>query len=347
MLIDFAETKVFSAITEPCILIAASGTETKRALIALKWDQSHKPENVDAIVRQRAIHIAQADLGEEGWRLESPTNLRLLGKMRRAGKALGESVKGRFYRGILTGLNEAYIIDRATRDQLVASHKSSAEILKPFLRGRDVKRWRAEFAEQYLITIESSENKRHPWSGKSKTEAEEIFEKTYPAIHTWFKPFRKELIQREDQGQYFWELRSCAYYAEFQRPKILYQEINRMDVYAFDADGYYANNKLFMLPDAGPFILGILNSTAGIWFMHTFSGVPMGGFLALQWPIMNEFPIPAATAAERSAIEGLVEKCLAARGENCGAWEAEINARVARLYHLTPDEIKLVEESAK
>jgi hypothetical protein len=64
-------------------------------------------------------------------------------------------------------------------------------------------------------------------------------------------------------------------------------------------------------------------------------------------PRWGRHPIPTASAAERSAIEGLVEKCLAARGENCGAWEAEINARVARLYGLTPDEIKLVEESTK
>ena len=57
--------------------------------------------------------------------------------------------------------------------------------------------------------------------------------------------------------------------------------------------------------------------------------------------------IRAAPAAERLAIEGLVEKCLAARGVGCETWEQEINARVARLYGLTKDEIKLVEESVK
>ena len=88
-----------------------------------------------------------------------------------------------FTRGITTGLNEAFVVDRATRDRLIREHKSSAEILKPFLRGRDVKRWRTEFAEQYLIKIESSENKDHPWSGKSEKEAEKIFDKTYPAIY--------------------------------------------------------------------------------------------------------------------------------------------------------------------
>ncbi|MFM6209009.1 MAG: type II restriction endonuclease, partial [Planktothrix sp.] len=120
-------------------------------------------------------------------------------------------MNGRFYRGILTGFNEAFIVDQETRDRLIAEHPSSAEVLKPFLRGRDVKRWRVNFSEQYLIKIESSENKQHPWSGKPAKEAEKIFAKTYPAIYEHFKQFRERLIKRDDQGKYFWELRSCRY----------------------------------------------------------------------------------------------------------------------------------------
>ena len=77
--------------------------------------------------------------------------LRLLEKLRGAGKPLGEYVNGRFYYGIKTGLNEAFVVDRATRDWLIREHKSSAEILKPFLRGRDVKRWRVEPQDLWLI----------------------------------------------------------------------------------------------------------------------------------------------------------------------------------------------------
>src|SRR5207245_662954 len=104
--------------------------------------------------------IRQDELKSEGWRLESPAILRLLEKLRRAGKPLGEYVNGRWYWGIKTGLNEAFVVDRDTRDRLISRHKSSAGILKPILRGRDVKRWKTEFAEQYLIKIESSENKK-------------------------------------------------------------------------------------------------------------------------------------------------------------------------------------------
>ena len=346
-LIDFAEARVFTATTEPCILIASTGTTKKQPITALRWDESQKPENIDLVAQQSATDIQQSQLEDDGWRLEPPAAMGLLDKMRRAGKPLGELVNGRFFYGIKTGLNEAFVVDRPTRDRLIAEHKSSADILKPFLRGRDLKRWRVEFADQYLVKLASSENETHPWSGKSEEQGERIFAKCYPSVYGWLEKFRADLIEREDQGHYFWELRSCAYYEQFQRPKILYQEINRTDAYALDTDGFYVNNKLFMLPDAGKFILGVLNSAAGVWFMHTFSGVQMGGFLALQWPIVKEFPIPAANPADHAAIESLVEKCSAARGANCGDWESEINDRVYRLYGLTKDEIKMVEESAR
>lgn len=67
------------------------------------------------------------------------------------GKPLGEYVNGRFYYGIKTGLNEAFVVDRATRDRLISEHESSAQILKPFIRGRDVSRWRVDFQDQWLI----------------------------------------------------------------------------------------------------------------------------------------------------------------------------------------------------
>ena len=116
---------------------------------------------------------------------------------------LGEYCKGRFYYGIKTGLNDAFVVDRATRDRLIAEHSSSAEVLKPFLRGRDVKRWQVEFAEQYLIKIESSENKTHPWSGKSAKDAEDLYAVTYPAIYAFHQQFRAGLIKRADQGNTF------------------------------------------------------------------------------------------------------------------------------------------------
>ena len=178
------------------------------------------------------------------------------------------------------------------------------------MRGRDIGRWSVSYAGQYLIKIESSENVSHAWSGKQPKQAEEIFAREFPAIHRWLDGYRKQLIERGDKGTYFWELRSCAYWTEFAKPKIVYQEINRTDAFAYDAGGHFLNNKLFMIPAGGPFLLALFCSKLGSWFIHTYSGVPTGGFLALQWPIMAQFPIPTATPAQQAAIEQIADYLL-------------------------------------
>jgi len=264
-------------------------------------------------------------------------------------------------------LNEAFLVDRATRDRLIREHKSSSEVLKPFLRGRDVKRWHTDFAEQYLAKIESSENKHHPWSERAAKEAERIFAKIYPAIYEHFQSLQhieleepdargscnklEQLQRRDDRGKYFWELRSCGYWQEFSRAKILYQEINRTDCFAFDDAGYFMNNKLFMLPEAPKLWLGLFNSRLGVWYLHTFTGVPLGGFLALQWPVMRTFPIPDGSPEKRKAVERLVDRILAAKQRDAeadvSALEREIDQLVYALYGLAREEIKIVEEGAK
>jgi curved DNA-binding protein CbpA len=361
-IIDFAETKVFEAVTEPLVICLTRESAADNLVEFLKWDESTPLEKITSVVRTDLQNVAQSGLKPESWQLESPVVLRLLEKLRRTGKPLDTFVKNQFYYGIKTGFNEAFLVDRDTHDQLVHKHKSSAEILKPFLRGRDVKKWHTDFADQYLVKIESSENKKHPWSGKPETEAEKIFAKTYPAIHEHFQSLREvklekpdargcrnaleQLQRRDDQGKYFWELRSCAYWKTFEQPKILYQEINRTDCFAFDDSGYFANNKLFMLPDAPKFWLGIFNSRLGSWYLHSFTGVPLGGFLALQWPVMKTFPIPAVSPEKQEPVERLVERILAAKAKDAdadvSALEQEIDDLVYALYQLTPDEIRLV-----
>jgi hypothetical protein len=256
-------------------------------------------------------------------------------------------VKGRFYRGVLTGLNEAFVIDRATRDQLIAEHPSSKDIIKPFLRGRDVKRWRVEFADQYLIKIESSENKQHPWSGRSETEAEKIFKKTYPAIYKHFTPLRKKLIERYDQGKYFWELRACAYWQEFEQPKIIVPAISDTVNFAPDLYGFYSNNKTSIcVPPSIPAALAATNSQIAFWFARQIFATKQGGFYDFEPRYSSQIPIPHPPKPVEKAIETSVAKIQTAKKKDPNAFvgelEAEINGLVAHLYGLTEDEYRLI-----
>jgi adenine-specific DNA-methyltransferase len=203
--IDFGDEAVFDALAYPTIVLATklakpvAADQAANDVWALNWDSSNPAHQVidfpDVFAAER-FAVPQNELKPGGWQLEPPTKRRLLERLRKAGQPLGDYCKGRFYRGVLTGLNEAFVISREQRDALVAQDPQSAEIIKPYLRGRDVKRWNVEFEEQYLIKIESSENVEHSWSHLPAEKAEKKFAKTYPAIYAWFvgEQRRQQLI---------------------------------------------------------------------------------------------------------------------------------------------------------
>ena len=106
-----------------------------------------------------------------------------------------------------------------------------------------------------------------------------------------------------------------------------------------------------MLPNAPVEWLGLFNSQLGRWYLHSFTGVPFGGFLALQWPIMETFPIPAMSPAQQKPLERLVARILAAKQKHpaadTSALEREIDQQVYALYGLTPEEIAIVQGTAQ
>lgn len=160
--IDFGDLPVFDATAYPVIVIVQrERADTTTKFYALNVTDMAVIANLPQKVEEISWLLPQTSLSQDGWSLVQPEILNLMQKLRNTGKPLGEFVNNRFYRGILTGYNQAFIVDQETRDRLVAEHESSAEILHPFLRGRDIKRWRSKETAQYLIKIESSNNKQH------------------------------------------------------------------------------------------------------------------------------------------------------------------------------------------
>ena len=349
-LIDFGDAPVFEAIAYPTIVRLQRKTQSQpnadTSFRALTWQPGPPLADFVSVVRQQSFEIPQCSLDKSGWRLEGVAKRNLLDKIRAAGVPLGEYCNGRFYRGILTGLNDAFVVDRVTRDRLIAEHPSSADVLKPFLRGRDVKRWRVDFADQYLIKIESSENKTHPWTGKSAKDAEAAYATTYPAIHAFHQQFRSGLIKRADQGKYFWELRSCAYWQEFEQPKIVYPDIALSPQFSWDNDQQYLANTAYIIPRVEQWLLSILNSPACAWFYGQISPQIQNGYYRFIAQYCQQIPIPTATPAEQTELQTLVQRILEnPNAENVAHLEAEINERVYRLYGLTLDEIAVIEDN--
>ncbi|WP_448571020.1 Eco57I restriction-modification methylase domain-containing protein [Trichothermofontia sp.] len=349
-IIDFGDAPVFAAIAYPTIVITRKAEPKNHTFKVLNWEMGQAISQFETVVQSESFAMPQAALTAEGWQFVDETALSLLKKLREAGTPLGEYVNNRFYYGIKTGFNEAFVVDRATRDRLIAEHSSSAEVLKPFLRGRDVKRWTVDYQELWLMFI--------PWhfplhldptiEGASE-KAEQAFRKQYPAIYNHLIGFKTELSNRnkaETGIRYEWyALQRCAatYWQEFERSKIIYPDIAARCEFTFDTNNLYPDCTLFIIPENSSYLVGILNSTAVQFFIDQICPSVRGDFKRFKSIYVTQIPIPPASPADKARIETLVQQCLTAQGQAVTAAEAEIDEIVARLYGLTDAERAIIE----
>jgi adenine-specific DNA-methyltransferase len=312
-LIDFGDAPIFTAIAYPSIIIASKEQPENHQTRVLNWELGQPVDRFASVFENQSFFIAQKELTADGWRLESNSVLQLLEKLRKAGKPLGEYVNGRFYYGIKTGFNEAFVVDRETRDRLISDHPSSAEVLKPFLRGRDVKRWCVEYQDLWLLFI--------PWHfplhqdssivGASEKAEKELI-KRYPAIYKHLLKFKSKLSARnkaETGIRYEWYvLQRCAasYWQEFERPKIIIPAITQKAEYAADFSDYYSNDKTSIcVAEDVLYVLGILNSQLMSWFIQNTAASKQGGFYEFKPMYVSKIPIVKSDHPE--LIETIVD----------------------------------------
>ena len=340
-IIDFGDAPIFEAIAYPSILLTQKAEPDDNAFKALTWARGEPLERFDEVLATRFFTMRQRDLGADGWRLEQKEVLALLAKLRRAGTPLGEYVRGRFYYGIKTGLNEAFVVDRATRDRLIAAHPSSVEILKPFLRGRDVKRWQVFSQDLWLIfTRRGIKIDEYP---SIKKHLLQYKEQLMPKPKNWRGPWPGRKV-----GSYEWfEIQdNIAYWQEFEQPKIIIPAITQNAEYALDMRSFYGNDKTSIcVSDDVHYLSGLLNSKLLWWYIQQVAASRQGGFY--EFKPMYVTAIPIAETNDKCPVETLVRQILSARQANpqadVSAWEAEIDRLVYALYGLTEAEIAIVE----
>lgn len=304
-MIDFGDAAVFTAIAYPTIIFAQRHLDGPRApdaheIRAFNWDPArHRTADIPRfaeLVRAERFTLPQNALAADGWRLGGSAERKVLERLRATGPTLGEHCHGRLYRGVLTGLNEAFVVERHVRDDLIKADPKSAEILKPFLRGRDIKRWRCEPVDLWLIFTRRG-----------------IDISCYPAIRDYLKSFKRQLTPGgpggRKPGSYEWyEIQdNIAYYEEFAHPKIIVPAITDTVNYAADSTGYYSNDKTnILVPESVPYVLGILNSSISFWIARQTYATKQGGFYEFKPMYISEMPIPRARPEQQSLIEQLV-----------------------------------------
>jgi hypothetical protein len=281
--------------------------------------------DVLAAIGRFGVTVPGDCLEGESWNLSTREAVEVHATVRRTGRRLRDLTSSPILRGLTTGLNEAFVINGSARARFLALDPHNADLIKPLLGGRDIRRWSTPSTGKWVIVTPIGVNIRR-----------------YPAIFEHLRQWQDALERRCDKGEFWWELRPCSYYEVFEKPKIICTKVSIRSAFSMDTDGRYLTNTAYMLEindyREATYLLGILNSET-IWSFLKTASVTIGntdhrGRVEPRVEDIMNIPIPEASADDVSAISLLAQRCIDGGGIGCEAWEQEINERVASLYGL-------------
>jgi hypothetical protein len=360
-IVDFGDLPVFqTATTYPCILLMRK--DSPASTLQVTQVKSLDFRTLDEYVQEHRYPVIQSALEDEGWSLTDSRTQALLTRLRTLGVPLGEYVNGKIYYGIKTGLNEAFVIDAAMRARLISEDPKSAELIKPFLAGRDIKRYAPPTGDRFLIFTRRG-----------------VDIKSYPAIEQHLRRFKEQLIPKPKDwkggnwkgrkpGPYRWyEIQdTVAYHAEFEKPKILLPDISTRGNFTLGEAGGYSANTTYLICCSDQYLLGLLNSSLMDFYYRNLTAVYRGGYLRFfaqyltQLPIRRIDPSNPGDAARHARMVGMVQEMLSlhkqlaaartaheqtALRRQIDATDRQIDGLVYELYELTDDEINIVEQA--
>lgn len=326
---DYTGKKVFrDATVDPTVMV---------------MNKSYKENNL--ITVDKSFKLNQSDFDEGSWAFYSPEILAVKNKLMNKGTPVKDITELNIYRGLLTGYNKAFIIDKSLKDKLIAEDESSADLIKPILRGKDIKPNKINFAEKYLILTKNGVNI-----------------KEYPAIYNHLNQYRKKLKSRTDKGEKWYNLRACSFYDDFEKPKLIYPNIASRLFTVFDEEKYYTNQKCYIITSDSIDLrfIDALFSSKVLNFVFLLLGSPLGsGGYDISKIFVNQLPIvfndkiaediADLTDKSREIYKKINSDTLAPKEKNIyqqqlGVIEDEIEALIYELYELTDDEIAIIEE---
>ena len=275
--VDFGDVQIFEGVTTyPAILTLRKDADDHAGDLTFLAVKDKVPDDLERAFVRGGETMPRARLGKGSWQLEGDALAALRAKITTGRKTLGE-VHGAPLYGIKTGLNDAFVIDRATRDALVKADPKSAELLKPFLRGENIKRWRVESEDLFLINTPR---------GKVDIDA-------YPSIRNWLAPFRDRLEARATK-QEWWELQQAqlAYQGRLAEPKISYPHFQNERMFTFETTGSFSNDKSYFLPSDDRALLAYLNSKVGWFVLTSLSPAVRNGWHEMRVQYVELAPIP-------------------------------------------------------
>ncbi|WRB85404.1 class I SAM-dependent DNA methyltransferase [Helicobacter pylori] len=315
------------------------------------------PNDKDDLKSARPLSMKQNALSTESFIFANAALLDLRDKMESVGTPLKDWDIQINY-GIKTGANEAFIITTEKREEILNACKTQEErkrteaLIKPILRGKDIKRYSYEWAHLWVI------NTHNGYTSNLKSKIPPIDIEKYPATKAHLDAHYDAIVTRSDQGDTPYHLRNCAYLEDFEKEKIVYGEIVQEPRFYLDngeceLGGFYAEATSFILTGEHlRYLLGMLHSKLITFAFKTFyagGGLGESGY-RYKKAFIERLPIPQITRKNQELADkiiALVDKILKSKEKdpkaNTQGLEKEIDALVYQLYNLTDEEIKIIE----
>jgi TaqI-like C-terminal specificity domain len=317
--------------------------------------------DLQGFVEDNSYTVPMEQFTAEAWSLKGQDESALFTKIMAAGITLGQYVDKKIFYGVKTGLNEAFIIDAATRQALIEKDPRSAELIKPLLGGEEIRRFVTNPKGLFIIFTRRG-----------------VAIDNYPAICEHLAQWQSELTPKKSKddkrgrkpGHYQWyEIQDdVAYFRTFEATKIIFPDITKGPRFVLDSGGHYLANTAYCLGTDDLYLLGILNSRL-FWFAISHISIPFGVRAGqyryrLIYQYMEKVPIrpinvsDPADMARHDRMVQLVEQMLALHkqlaesrtGHDTNSIQRQIDATdrlidrlVYELYDLTEQEIEIVE----
>ena len=302
--VDFTEVQIFEgATTYPVIFIAKNQKETNQSFKYIKIPKSSQSVSID-IDFHDSVFVSQNSLNKENWSFKSNQGIILVEKLQKNRNI--REIYGKCYYGVKTALNEAFIVPKTFQ---IGKH------VKSIFEGKELEKWSSSESVQQLILFESKWTKEKYGAAINETQAIERLKNEFPELMNHILQFEERARKRFDQGDFFWELRNCAYYELFEKPKIVFPNLQNTNKFAFDETGAYIIAPAVILPTNDIFITAILNSKLVWYFLTNICVVRNGGYIEVKPQYFEQIPIPKISDENKQKLQNITNLLISKTSE--------------------------------
>lgn len=301
-LIDLSDCQIFQSATVLTTILQFKKETNKNEFKAIRLTRKSQQyiSRLNSYFNEN--HAVLNNLDENSWAINDKERNYIINIVTIQGKPLNEwNIEINY--GIKTGFNEAFIVDESIKNNLIKIDPKSEEIINPILRGKDVGRFKINFHDKYLINV-------HNGIQEAGIKRIDVFE-DYPAIAKYLLQFKNELEKRTDKGDHWSNLRNCTFLEDFKKAKIIYPNMVKNISFTFDNEGYFVNDKGFILVgEKLKYLTGVLNSKLFRFCFEERFPELQGNSREIKRFVMKEIPIKFPTQEQEESVNVLVDYIL-------------------------------------